>query len=82
MTDDIIERQFTDFSLKLRLFVGQDDDIIAFLRSAPPRRRAQFVMAAMRSGQMFLIAAENETADFFDFSGMVDTEENAPLAVS
>ncbi|MBM3122947.1 MAG: hypothetical protein FJZ97_12305 [Chloroflexi bacterium] len=36
--------------VKLTLTPGEDDDLLGFFAALPPRRRAQAVMAAMRSG--------------------------------
>jgi len=38
--------------IHLRLRVGQDDDLIVFLSSLPPRRRALALKVALRSGGM------------------------------
>ena len=36
----------------LRLRVGEDDDLIAFLRNLPPRRRTTALKAALRAGRL------------------------------
>lgn len=56
------------FAIKLSLRVGRDDDVIAYLQSAPPRLRAQYVLQALRTGQLPSAAtdtpASDETLDF------------------
>ncbi len=37
-------------SIKISLREGEDDDLIDAFRRVPPRKRASFVKAAMRSG--------------------------------
>jgi len=38
--------------VKLVLNPGEDDDLIRFFAQLPPRKKAQAVIAAMRSGQI------------------------------
>ncbi len=38
------------YHLKLYLWEGEDDDLIAFLEAIPPRRRAAAIKTALRSG--------------------------------
>lgn len=38
--------------IHLRLRMGEDDDLIAFLNGLPPRRRALTLKVALRSGGM------------------------------
>lgn len=38
--------------IHLRLHEGEDDDLIAFLHSLPPRRRTSAIKAALRAGGM------------------------------
>ena len=38
------------YHLKLYLWEGEDDDLIAFLEAIPPRRRAAALKTALRSG--------------------------------
>lgn len=45
------------FHIQLRLTPGLDDGVIAYLHSAPPRLRAQYVLRAMQSGALTLSAA-------------------------
>lgn len=40
------------YSLKLVLYPGADDDLLAYLRAAPARKRAAAVKAAMRGGDL------------------------------
>ena len=47
--------------IKLRLYPGEDDDLIAFFDSIPHRLRATMVKQALRSGT--LTANEELTAD-------------------
>ena len=42
------------FHIQLRLTPGLDDGVIAYLHSAPPRLRAQYVLRAMQSGALVL----------------------------
>jgi hypothetical protein len=46
--------QTWDCQVHLRLRVGEDDDLIAFLGKIPARRRASAIKAALRSGGMSL----------------------------
>jgi hypothetical protein len=39
-----------EYQIHLRLRVGEDDDLIAFLGSLPPRRRASAIKSALRTG--------------------------------
>lgn len=50
----------------LTLREGEDDDLIAAFRQVPPRKRASFIKAAMRSGGLQV-----------DLSGLPDDEELA-----
>ena len=43
-------RQVRIVQVKLRLYSGEDDDLIAFFDSVPPRLRAAMVKLALRSG--------------------------------
>lgn len=54
-----LETQTWDCQVHLRLRVGDDDDLIAFLSKVPARRRVSAIKAALRSGGMSL----NQTAD-------------------
>ena len=38
------------YNLKLYLWEGEDDDLIAFLEGIPPRRRVAALKTALRSG--------------------------------
>lgn len=38
------------YYIKLRLYPGQDDDLIAFLATVPPRWRSAAVKIALRTG--------------------------------
>ncbi len=40
------------FHIQLRLAPGQDDAVIVYLQSAPPRLRAQYVLRAMQAGAL------------------------------
>lgn len=44
------EGQTWECHLHLRLRVGEDDDLIAFLSKLPPRKRAVTIKAALRTG--------------------------------
>lgn len=57
------EGQTWDCQAHLRLRVGEDDDLIAFLRQIPPRRRASAIKAALRSGGMSLSQADVDYPD-------------------
>ena len=39
-------------NLKLRLYPGEDDDLIAFFGAIPPRMRVMMVKQALRSGSL------------------------------
>ena len=40
------------FRLTLRLWEGEDDDLIAFLQAAPPGKRVVALKVALRSGRL------------------------------
>jgi hypothetical protein len=46
------------YSVKLVLYEGEDDDLLAYLRSAPARKRAAAVKLAMRSGEIGSVEME------------------------
>jgi hypothetical protein len=52
-----------DCQIHLRLRVGEDDDLIAFLSHLPPRRRATAIKAALRTGGMGYGPAEVQDSD-------------------
>jgi hypothetical protein len=56
--------------LHLRLRVGEDDDLIAFLRNLPPRRRTTALKAALRAGG--LPATTDESGEDEDLTGLLD----------
>lgn len=61
------------FYLNLRLYPGFDDALIEYLRSAPPRLRAQYVVRAMQSGTAALSASAlppQEANDELEFDGV------------
>jgi len=43
--------------------VGEDDDLIAFLRNLPPRRRTAALKAALRTGGMGLGPVEADNSE-------------------
>lgn len=49
--------------LHLRLRVGEDDDLIAFLSHIPVRRRASAIKSALRTGSLGLGQVETEPAE-------------------
>ena len=49
--------------VSLSLHRGEDDDLIKAFRAIPPRRRAAFVMAAMRSGSFQNISYDGLPSD-------------------
>jgi len=49
--------------IHLRLRLGEDDDLIAFLESIPPRRRVQAIKSALRSGGMGFRQLEANNAE-------------------
>jgi hypothetical protein len=60
--------------IKLTLTPGEDDDLVGFFAALPPRRRAQAVMAAMRSGRLAQTSAgpaDDVLADALLAGGMV-----------
>jgi hypothetical protein len=59
-------------SVKLRLYPGQDDDLIAYLACSGPRLRATLVKLAMRQGALSrpAQAAEPATDEFDGFDGL------------
>ena len=58
------------YRIKLRLWEGEDDDLIAFLQAIPERQLALRVKMALRNGQMALppaadlFAEDDDLADF------------------
>ena len=53
--------------IKLRLYPGEDDDLIAFFTSTPARLRAAMVKRALRSGMEGQTDDdESETEDLLD----------------
>lgn len=59
------------FSVKLILRPGEDDDLIAFLRTAPPRLRATLVKLALRSGRVPVIPTESGIDEDIEFDGLL-----------
>lgn len=49
--------------IHLRLRVGEDDDLIAFLSNLPPRKRAVALKSALRTGGANLNQAETGISD-------------------
>ncbi len=49
--------------MKLLLYPGQDDDLIAFLSQVPTRQRANAVKATLRSGRLVVPQTENGPDD-------------------
>ncbi len=58
--------------IHLRLRVGEDDDLIAFLGSLPPRRRATAIKSALRSGGMTILPADDGVSDAEMFESIND----------
>jgi hypothetical protein len=59
------------FSLKLCLYPGRNDALIDYLRNAPARLRAQYVLQALESGQLQLPTSDQTSpAEALDFSQM------------
>ena len=61
-----------DCQVHLRLRVGEDDDLIAFLRNLPPRRRATALKAALRTGGMSLVPMADDSSDAELFAAIDD----------
>ena len=59
------------YSVKLVLYPGEDDDLIAYLDAAPARKRAAAVKTAMRSGNIDAAAL----ADLPDDDELLDAFE-------
>ena len=62
------------FNVKLVLYEGEDDDLLAYLRSAPARKRAAAVKLAMRSGEIGGLVMEgvpSEEEMMISFDGFV-----------
>ena len=49
--------------IHLRLRVGEDDDLIAFLNTLPARRRASAIKAALRTGGMGFGLTNDDSSD-------------------
>jgi len=47
------------FRIKLRLWEGEDDDLIAFLQAVPTGKRSAAVKTAMRSGNISAITGDD-----------------------
>ena len=58
-----LEGQTWDCQVHLRLRVGEDDDLIAFLGKIPARRRVSAIKAALRSGGMSLNQVVDNNAE-------------------
>ncbi len=61
-----------DCQVHLRLRVGEDDDLIAFLGSLPPRRRATAIKSVLRSGGMTIQSLDNGISDAEMFESIDD----------
>jgi hypothetical protein len=48
----VFKGQSWDCQVHMRLRVGEDDDLIAFLQHIPARRRVSAIKSALRSGKM------------------------------
>jgi hypothetical protein len=66
------ERQPVVINLKLLLYPGQDDDLIAALAKVPARQRANTVKATMRSGRLIV----PQVADLPDDDDLDDALDN------
>ncbi len=49
--------------IHLRLRVGEDDDLIAFLGKLPPGRRATAIKTALRTGGMTIHISDDSISD-------------------
>ena len=49
--------------IHLRLRVGEDDDLIAFLNTLPARRRASTIKSALRNGGMGFGLTNDDSSD-------------------
>ena len=49
--------------LTLRLWAGEDDDLIAFFGQAPPGKKAALVRSALRNGSLIEVAADTSSDD-------------------
>ena len=56
----------TIIQVKIRLYPGQDDDLIAFFASIPARLRATMVKQALRSGASVEEAPDEDLFDALD----------------
>jgi hypothetical protein len=56
-------RETVVIMVKLRLHPGEDDDLIAFFASLPDRGRAKAVIAALRTGNIGQVLAEEGLDD-------------------
>ncbi|MBI5054096.1 MAG: hypothetical protein HZB17_01935 [Chloroflexi bacterium] len=60
------------FAIKLRLYPGIDDLLIAYLQNAPHRLRARYVVRAMQSGADVLpVKAAAPEEDELSFDGLM-----------
>ncbi|MBT7014863.1 MAG: hypothetical protein HN965_01110 [Anaerolineae bacterium] len=59
------------FRIKLRLWEGEDDDLIAFLQAVPTGKRSAAVKTAMRSGKIETLVID-DLADEDDLASLAD----------
>ena len=59
------------FRIKLRLWEGEDDDLIAFLQTVPAGKRSAAVKTAMRSGKIETLVID-DLADEDDLASLAD----------
>jgi hypothetical protein len=64
--------QLWEFQVHLRLRAGTDDDLIAFFRQIPDRRRASAIKSALRSGGMGNTPLSESVSDDELFSSLDD----------
>ena len=59
------------FRIKLRLWEGEDDDLIAFLQAIPAGKRSSAVKIALRSGRIETLVMD-DLADEDDLASLAD----------
>ena len=59
------------FRIKLRLWEGEDDDLIAFLQAIPEGKRASAIKIALRSGRIETLVMD-DLADEDDLASLAD----------
>jgi hypothetical protein len=68
----VSKAQRWEFQVHLRLQAGEDDDLIAFFRQIPARKRVSAIKSALRSGGMSSTPLPDSVLDDELFSSLDD----------